>query len=53
MKLPIALALAAFTASVTLAPIASAFSSNPNTPKCGGEEKKDEKKDEKKGDDKS
>ena len=44
MKLPISLALAAFTASVTLVPIASAFQTNPDTPKCG-EEKKEEKKD--------
>ncbi len=46
MKLPISLALAAFAASVTLAPIASAFASQPDTHKCGDDEKKDEKKDE-------
>jgi hypothetical protein len=44
MKLPISLALAAFAASITLAPIASALDNNPDTHKCGDE--KDEKKDE-------
>jgi hypothetical protein len=45
MKLPITLALAAFAASVTLVPIASAFTTHPNTPKCGEDKKEDKKED--------
>ena len=49
MKLPIAITLAAFAASVTLVPLARAAQTNNDTTKCG-EEKKEEKK---KGEDKS
>ena len=45
MKLPITLALAAFTFSVSLATLASASAEHDNTTKCG--EDKEEKKEDK------